>query len=154
MDRIIQIGNLFPDSEGFKNRTSGRVYSSDGLAPTLNTAEGGGRTPYIMETNTTICLNSKVDGKQPSVADRIYDTNGIAVAVTSGWKQNVAESPKRIRKLTPRECFRLMSVSEENIDKIQATGISNSQQYKLAGNSIDVNVLTKIFQQLFRFNDL
>ena len=42
----------------------------------------------------------------------------------------------RIRKLTPRECFRLMGVNDADIDKIQASGISNSSQYKLAGNSI------------------
>lgn len=55
----------------------------------------------------------------------------------------------RIRKLSPRECFRLMGVSEENIDKIQAAGISNSQQYKLAGNSIVVDVLYHIFKKMF-----
>ena len=64
------------------------------------------------------------------------------------------EKKYRIRKLTPRECFRLMSVSEENIDKIQAAGISNTQQYKMTGNSIDVNTLSKIFEQLFRFNQV
>ena len=42
----------------------------------------------------------------------------------------------RIRKLTPRECFRLMGVDDASIDKMQAAGISNSAQYKLAGNSI------------------
>lgn len=42
----------------------------------------------------------------------------------------------RIRKLTPRECFRLMGVAEKDIDVIQASGISKSAQYKLAGNSI------------------
>ena len=42
----------------------------------------------------------------------------------------------RIRKLTPRECFRLMGDDDKDIDKIQAAGISNSGQYKLAGNSI------------------
>lgn len=41
-----------------------------------------------------------------------------------------------IRKLTPRECFRLMGVGEQDIDKIEASGISRSSQYKLAGNSI------------------
>ena len=56
---------------------------------------------------------------------------------------------KHIRKLTPREYFRLMGVNDTDIDKIQATGISNSQQYKLAGNSIVVNVLAKIFDSLF-----
>lgn len=55
----------------------------------------------------------------------------------------------RIRKLTPRECFRLMGVSEENIDKIQNAGISKTQQYKMAGNSIVVDVLYYIFKKLF-----
>lgn len=60
------------------------------------------------------------------------------------------QSPKyRIRKLTCRECFRLMDVDEDVIDTIQAAEISNSQQYKLAGNSIVVACLEKIFEQMF-----
>lgn len=55
----------------------------------------------------------------------------------------------RIRKLTPRECFRLMGVDDADIDKIQAAGISNSGQYKLAGNSIVVDVLYHIFRKMF-----
>jgi len=55
----------------------------------------------------------------------------------------------RIRKLTPRECFRLMGVDDADIDKIQAAGISNSSQYKLAGNSIVVDVLYHIFRKAF-----
>ena len=54
----------------------------------------------------------------------------------------------RIRKLTPRECFRLMDVNDADIDKIQASGISNSAQYKLAGNSIVVNVLYHLFRKM------
>ena len=55
----------------------------------------------------------------------------------------------RIRKLTPRECFRLMGVDDKDIDKIQASGVSNSSQYKLAGNSIVVDVLFHIFRKMF-----
>lgn len=55
----------------------------------------------------------------------------------------------RIRKLTPRECFRLMGVSEPDIDKMLNSGISNSACYKLAGNSIVVDVMTAIFDKLF-----
>lgn len=60
-----------------------------------------------------------------------------------------------IRKLTPRECFRLMDVSEENIDKIVLPRdekgkpvISNSAQYKLAGNSIVVSCMELLFRNL------
>jgi DNA (cytosine-5)-methyltransferase 1 len=59
------------------------------------------------------------------------------------------EPTYRIRKLTPRECFRLMGVTETNIDKIQQSGVSQSQQYKMAGNSIVVDVLEHIFRKLF-----
>lgn len=55
----------------------------------------------------------------------------------------------RIRKLTPKECFRLMGVDDKDIDKIQASGISNSGQYKLAGNSIVVDVLFHLFRKMF-----
>ena len=59
----------------------------------------------------------------------------------------------RIRKLTSRETFRLMGVSDSDIDKIKAAGISESQQYKMAGNSIVVQVLEGIFTQMFRKDD-
>ena len=55
----------------------------------------------------------------------------------------------RIRKLTPRECFRLMGVTETDIDKIQQSGVSQSQQYKMAGNSIVVDCLYHMFRKMF-----
>lgn len=72
--------------------------------------------------------------------------------LTNGYKIIDKDMAKvyRIRKLSPRECFRLMNVSDSDIDKIQAAGISESQQYKLAGNSIVVAVLEGIFTQMFR----
>jgi DNA (cytosine-5)-methyltransferase 1 len=56
----------------------------------------------------------------------------------------------RIRKLTPRECYRLMGFSDEAFDKAKAAGISDSQLYKQAGNSIVVKVLEKKFKNLFK----
>jgi DNA (cytosine-5)-methyltransferase 1 len=52
------------------------------------------------------------------------------------------------RRITPREAFRLMGVSDQDIDKIQSAGISNTQQYKMAGNSIVVQVLEHVFKNL------
>lgn len=77
--------------------------------------------------------------------------NGISPTITtSSWQNNnfVIDS-KTIRMFTTRECFRLMGVSEKDIDKIQNTGISKTQQYKMAGNSIVVDVLYHIFRKLF-----
>lgn len=56
----------------------------------------------------------------------------------------------RIRKLTPTECMRLMGVKDEDTKKMKDAGISDSQLYKMAGNSIVVNVLEGIFTQMFR----
>lgn len=64
-------------------------------------------------------------------------------------EQDMAEKTFRIRKLTPRECFRLMGVDDKDIDTIQAAGISNSQQYKMAGNSIVVDTLYHLMRKLF-----
>lgn len=54
----------------------------------------------------------------------------------------------RIRRLTPREAFRLMDMDECNIDKIMSAGISNAQMYKMAGNSIVVEPMFRIFRNL------
>lgn len=59
----------------------------------------------------------------------------------------------RIRKLTPKECFRLMGLSDKDIDKMQYVGLSDSSLYKLAGNSIVKNVLDAIHINLFKKND-
>lgn len=67
------------------------------------------------------------------------------------WEKNNDDVVKnyRIRKLTPRETFRLMGVTDNDIDKIQNAGISRTQQYKMAGNSIVVDVLYHIFRKMF-----
>ena len=120
-----------------------------------------------MKTDRTICLNSKVGGVQPSLQDRVYDVEGCSTAITTmeprtdgvsntldtGCQQGVVEQESnvryRIRKLTTRECFRLMGVDDADIDKIQGAGISNSQQYKMAGNSIVVDTLYHLFRKMF-----
>ena len=75
----------------------------------------------------------------------------LAPAVTSSayTDNNFLIKDFRIRKLTPRECFRLMDVSDSDIDKIQSAGISQTQQLKLAGNSIVVSCLYHVFRKMF-----
>ena len=82
----------------------------------------------------------KTDGRYTFCVDTCH---------TGGIKEYYSDNSFRIRKLTPRECFRLMGMSDDDIDKIQAAGISNTQQYKMAGNSIVVDVLEAIFKKLF-----
>jgi DNA (cytosine-5)-methyltransferase 1 len=84
---------------------------------------------------------------------RIEMGSNISNTITSVQKDALVAEPKiatsyRIRKLTPRECFRLMGVTETDIDKIQQSGVSQSQQYKMAGNSIVCDVLYHILRKL------
>lgn len=70
-----------------------------------------------------------------------------------GWEYVEFEDGRRgwvrLRKLTPRECFRLQGVREEQIDILLNAGISDSQLYKLAGNSICVDCMVGIFRNAF-----
>ena len=104
---IKQVAQLYPNSG---NPQAGRIYDTDGLCCSIDTAQGGNRMPKIIENQF------------------------------------------KIRKLTPKECFRLMTFDDTDFEKCKAAGISDSQLYKQAGNSIVVNVLVKIFTQLFEKN--
>jgi len=55
----------------------------------------------------------------------------------------------RLRRLTPRECFRLMSVDENDINKLVTTGVPEDQLYKMAGNAIVIRVLVFLYQSIF-----
>ena len=134
-----------------------RAYSTDKIAPTLTTMQGGLREPKIL-TLPCICASRGRNPDNPSdrtpgapTEQRLeFNTKGTSNTITTVQKDNyVVEPSYRIRKLTPRECFRLMGMRDDNIDKIQAAGISNTQQYKMAGNSIVVDVLEAIFKNLF-----
>lgn len=75
--------------------------------------------------------------------------NGVAHTLTCGDGNAVITENVRIRKLTPRECLRLMGWKDEQIDKIVTAKISGTQQYRQAGNGIVVQVLEAIFKALF-----
>lgn len=85
---------------------------------------------------------------------RVYSYNGIIPTITTNATTRVQpkfleENGLRIRKITETEALRLMGVSDSDIKKIQNAGLSKTQQYKLAGNSIIVDVLVAIFRKLF-----
>lgn len=65
----------------------------------------------------------------------------------------VLQPDLRIRKLTPKECFRLMGFDDADVDLLIENGISNTQLYKMAGNSIVVNMLEFLFCQIFDNNN-
>ncbi len=84
-------------------------------------------------------------------ASRIVHPEGVSPTIKEnhGTVTATVEPNLRIRKLTPKECWRLMGFTDSDFDKAKASGVSNSQLYKQAGNSIVVNVLEEIFKKLF-----
>lgn len=150
---VLKIGNINPSGNGM----NGSVYSEDGLSPTLTTNKGEGNKVAIKQATKQGYIECEVGG----VADLSYpdsktrrgrvQNNGNISPTITATETGICkiESPIRIRKLTPRETFRLMGFSDENFDAAQKAGISNSQLYKQAGNSIVVDVLYYIYRELY-----
>ena len=125
------------------------------------TAQDSKNTSVVWERNKHINYKITKNGKIRAYTDderksgvselQIDNEDAISSTVTT------AHIPKcygesmgfRIRKLTPREVFRLMDVDDEDIDKLLASGISNTRLYCMAGNSICTSVLYHIFRKLF-----
>ena len=108
------------------------------------------KQPKQIFINSVVQLNQNKEsgGVQPYQQNRVYDSNGLCPALNAGqitWGGNIVTLPNeyRIRRLTPRECFRLMYFPDTF-----TWNVSDSQAYKQAGNSIVVNVLYKILKQL------
>lgn len=111
-----------------------RVYDTDGLAPTLSTMQGGGQEPKIIQRGHG--YNQGGEHKiAPTLTSNSYQENNH---LSDGF---------RIRKLTPRECWRLQGFPDWAFDKAQEVN-SNSQLYKQAGNSVTVNVIAAIAKEL------
>jgi len=206
--KLVKVAQL----DGFES--SGRVYSEDGLAPTINTMGGGQREPKIAELipfgsyytwkdkqgnintqcnracnpenlsltiptiaghtkvveqnlKTQLC-NKLIEEKRVKEFDVIrhsYSNSRIEkMSIQNNTNHDCSPTLDtrcdclgvvvidgiyyRIRKLTPKECWRLMGLSDTDFDKAKATGMSNSMLYKQAGNGICVNVLMEIFKNL------
>ncbi|EKS16995.1 DNA cytosine methyltransferase [Streptococcus sp. F0441] len=125
---VVKIGNVNPSGNGM----NGEVYQADGLAPTLTTNKGEG-----------VKIIQRAHG---------YNQGGehdIAPTLTrnSYQENNYLSDGFRIRKLTPRECWRLQGFPDWAFDKAQEVN-SNSQLYKQAGNSVTVSVIAAIAKEL------
>jgi DNA (cytosine-5)-methyltransferase 1 len=143
------------------NHQKGGVYSTDGISPTLLA------TSYKQPVQIKVDNIGNVNPSGKGMNGNVFDENGLAPTLTTnkGEGNKIAirqvhkiEPPIRIRKLTPKECFRLMGFSDENFEAAEKM-VSNSQLYKQAGNSIVVDVLYYILVELYKampylFDDL
>lgn len=124
----------------------GRVQKQS--ANTLDTSPNKAVVIYSPRVVGGIGEKTSNNGKQYFYQNRIYDT-GVATAVATSLQPNYLDNDFRVRKLTPKECWRLMGFDDESFEKAEK-GCSNTQLYKQAGNSIVVNVLEKILENLLQ----
>lgn len=197
--KCVQVGNLYGGKWDKMRESSRRVYSLDGISPTIHTCKGGDTEPKIavkegtkrgyaeaMEGDSinlgyansgtrrgrvgkqvaqtlTTSPNQAVVINQPKVIigstqkNAAINHDGICPTLTSAMGGGGGHIPMhnyqlRVRKLTPLECWRLMGFDDEDFYKIK--GISNTQLYKMAGNSIVVDVLANLFIELLKINIL
>ena len=181
-NKVRQIGNIV-NTGNWDNPQRGRIYSSNGCSPALNCCGGGGLEPKIIQVGK---INSSQDGvvvsdegvapthtaghgNMPKVLEvpdysycldaNYYKGTTIEQYIDKHRRQLISEKNNLIiRKLTPKECFRLMGFSDENFEAAENV-VSNSQLYKQAGNSIVVDVLYYILVELYKampylFDDL
>jgi len=149
-----------------------RVYSTDGLSPTLTTMQGGRQEPKIIDEQgrrnkklkpLDICptLRRETHGNEPKVVQavltpdreekrqngrRMKEPGEPMFTLTAQDRHGVSDG-YRIRKLTPKECWRLQGFPDELFEKAAKVN-SDSQLYKQAGNSVTVNVIYEIAKKL------
>lgn len=151
---INQVGNIGKSDNFGGNPQVTRVYDINGISPTLNTMQGGGREPKILVREATkqgyavADVGDSINFSHPNSKTRRGRVGkNIANTLLTSDEQGVVLSDYKIRKLTPRECWRLQGFPDWAFDKAQAVN-SNSQLYKQAGNSVTVNVIEEIAKRL------
>lgn len=114
-------------------------------SPTLR----AGRSGLAVTEPKIIQLNNPAHSQQ-----RVYSIDGISPTISAGSNGGGKEPCKhltddyRIRKLTPLECWRLQDFPDTALQKAKEAGLSNTQLYKQAGNSMSVNVLEMLFKEI------
>ena len=153
---VIEYTNLYPHIKGY-NRMNGVICDADGCSQTIRANSGDHNEVKIAcKTEPVIAAIRGKDQDNPSArgsiagksVQRLEIGGEVSNTLTTVQKDNVVVEPSvRVRKLTPKECWRLMGFDDESFDRA-AQKVSNSQLYKQAGNSIVVNVLMAIFKQM------
>ena len=132
----------FPDIKTRRGRVGKQI---------ANTLEASSINQGVVEASEVrpVLTPDRIEKRQNG--RRFKEDGEESFTLTSQDRHGVAlgNPPKyRIRKLTPRECFRLQAFPDEAHDALEVAGISNSQRYKMAGNAITVNVVEEIGKKL------
>ena len=140
---VNQLGNISNSKSFGGNPQVGRVYGVDGIAPTLSTMQGGGQEPKIA---IPVCTPDRIKKRQNG---RRFKTNGEPeFTLTAQDRHGVLTNGMKVRKLTPLECWRLQGFPDWAFERAKQAGLSDSQLYKQAGNSVTVPVIKAIAEKM------
>src|SRR5699024_196508 len=144
-------GVVIDDTQGYDGV---RIY--EGVSPTLRSSRSGLKTIVtdkeqkgIRETEDGFHTYRKDDKKSSIQGTHVTYEEGKTHALTSNHVP-MTSNGLRIRKLTPLECWRLQSFTDEQFYKAKDSGVSNSQLYKQAGNAVTVNVVDYIVKNIIK----
>ena len=149
--RIVKIGDI----DGLNTQYS-RVYDSEGISATIN-AQGGG-----LGAKTGLYKVGAIDGVfRLKQGNRVYGVNGKARTICAegggygGYTGLYTNSEQtKVRRLTPKECFRLQGFKDEMVELGYSIGISDTQLYKMAGNAVSVPVVEWVAQRVLNWDNL
>lgn len=145
--RIVKIGEI----DGLNTQYS-RVYDSEGVSATLN-AQGGG-----LGAKTGLYKIGTIGND--SLSNRIYSDKGVSATLCAGNNGGgkrmggVYNIGDKVRRLTPKECFRLQGFKDEMVELGYKLGISDTQLYKMAGNAVSVPVVEWVAQRVLNWGNL
>ena len=145
--RIVKIGDI----DGLNTQYS-RVYDSEGVSTTIN-AQGGG-----LGAKTGLYKIGTIGND--SLSNRIYSDKGVSATLCAGNNGGgkrmggVYNIGDKVRRLTPKECFRLQGFKDEMVDLGYKLGISDTQLYKMAGNAVSVPVVEWVAQRVLNWDSL
>ena len=145
--RIVKIGDI----DGLNTQYS-RVYDSKGVSTTIN-AQGGG-----LGAKTGLYKIGTVGND--SLSNRIYSDKGVSATLCAGNNGGgkrmggLYNTGDKVRRLTPKECFRLQGFKDEMVELGYKLGISDTQLYKMAGNAVSVPVVEWVAQRVLNWDNL
>ena len=148
---VLELGYI---EKGTGKHQSNIVYSEDGLSPTIEVKQATKEGSIPCEVGGVADLNypssktrrGRVQGNG-QICPTLTTENIPSVLEPWIWEIDGVRYLIRIRKMTPKECWRLMDFTDEDFEKAAAVN-SNTQLYKQAGNSIVKNVLCEVFKQM------
>ena len=145
--RIVKIGDI----DGLNTQYS-RVYDSEGVSTTIN-AQGGG-----LGAKTGLYKIGTIGND--SLSNRIYSDKGVSATLCAGNNGGgkrmggLYNTGDKVRRLTPKECFRLQGFKDEMVELGYKLGISDTQLYKMAGNAVSVPVVEWVAQRVLNWDNL